>query len=151
MGIVYVSGNILEAKTEVITNAVNCVGVMGAGLAKQFKDKYPEMFKDYREACRYKELFPGQIHVYKIHSTSPPFYIFNFPTKKDWRNPSKIEYIEKGLNTMRKVLSTTNIKSISIPKLGCGLGGLKWSDVNLLIKKYLVDLNIEIRVYGDDI
>ena len=150
MGIVYVSGNILEAKTEVITNAVNCVGIMGAGLALQFAKKYPEMVKDYREACRYKALYPGQIHVYELHSTSPPFYIFNFPTKTDLK-PSQLAYIEKGLNTMRKVLSTTDIKSISIPKLGCGFGGLNWSDVNSLIKKYLAELNIEIRVYGDDI
>ena len=150
MGIVYVSENILQAKTEAITNSVNCIGIMGAGLGLQFGKKYPSMLKDYREACKYKVLYPGQIHIYELHSTSLPFYIFNFPTKTDLK-PSRLEYIEKGLNTMRRVLFTTGIKSISIPKLGCGLGGLDWSDVNTLIKKYLSDLNVEIRVYGDDI
>ncbi len=150
MGIIYVSGNILEAKTESVTNQVNCAGVMGMGLAKQFADKYPSMLKDYRDACRQNALYPGQIHIYELHRTSPPFYIFNFPTKDDWNLLSELEYIEEGLNTMIKVLSALDIKSISIPKLGCGLGGLNWNDVNLLIKKYLSDVGAEIKVYGED-
>ena len=120
-------------------------------MAKQFADKYPSMLKDYRDACRHNALYPGQIHIYELHRTSQPFYIFNFPTKDDWNLPSELEYIEEGLNTMRKVLSTMDIKSISIPKLGCGLGGLNWSDVNSLIKKYLSDVGVEIVVYGEDV
>ncbi len=151
MGIVYVSGNILEAKTEAVINPVNCVGVMGAGLAKQFHDKYPKMYKDYRDICRYGELAPGRLHVFDREVFDPPFYIVNFPTKKDWRHPSKLEYIETGLTALVRVLGRLNVKNVSIPKLGCGLGGLNWRDVNSLIKKYLGDIGVEVMVYGEDV
>ncbi len=150
MGIVYVSGNILEATTEAVINPVNCVGVMGAGLAKQFRDKYPNMFRDYKDICRCGELVPGRLHIFDREVFAPPFFIINFPTKKDWREPSELEYIETGLVMLVRVLGRLNVKSISIPKLGCGLGGLNWHDVNSLIKKYLSDVGVEVMVYGED-
>lgn len=151
MGIVYVSGDILKATTEAVINPVNCVGIMGAGLAKQFSDKYPKMYKDYRDICHYGELNPGRLHVFDRERFSPPFYIINFPTKKHWKNPSKLEYIESGLVTLVQILGRLGAKSISIPKLGCGLGGLDWHDVNSLIKRHLSDVRVKIVAYGEDV
>ncbi len=151
IGIVYVSGDILKATTEAIINPVNTAGVMGAGLAKQFHSKYPRMFKDYRDMCRLGELIPGRLHVFDREGFSPPFYIINFPTKKHWSQPSRLEYIETGLSTLVQILGRLSARSISIPKLGCGLGGLNWCDVNSLIKKYLSNAEVKIMVYGEDI
>ncbi len=151
MGIVYASGDILKATTEAIVNPVNCAGVMGAGLAKQFHDKYPRMYKDYRDMCQLGELIPGRLHVFDREVFSLPFFIINFPTKIHWRQPSKLEYIESGLATLVRIMPRLNVKDISIPKLGCGLGGLDWHDVNVLIKKYLSNIGAKIVMYGEDI
>jgi len=151
MGLIYVSGDILEATTEAVANPVNCVGIMGDGLAKQFRDKYPNMFRHYCDACHRGVLAPGRLLIYDREIFNPPFYIISFPTKKDWRHPSKLEYIESGLVALVKILRLMGINSISVPKLGCGLGGLDWKDVNSLIKKHLSDVNCQVVVYGDDI
>ena len=126
---------------------------MGAGLAKQFADKYPAMLRHYRDICERGLLYPGEIIIYEPQTGDMPLYVFNFPTKDHWKDPSKLEYIERGLVTLRRILRTrqAHITSISIPKLGCGLGGLDWTDVNLLIKKYLSDMDYQVIVYGEDI
>lgn len=147
----YISADILEATTEAVVNPVNCVGVMGAGLARQFRDRYPSMFSHYRDACRRGILIPGRLHIYDRETFNPPFYIINSPTKKDWRDPSKLEYIESGLIALVGVLRSMGINSVSVPKLGCGLGGLNWVDVNSLIKKYLNDVDCQVVVYGEDV
>ncbi len=150
MGVEYVSGDILESATEAVINPVNCVGVMSTGLAKQFRDKYPSMFMHYSDACWRGVLIPGRLLTYDRETFDPPFYIINFPTKKHWRHPSKLEYIESGLIALVGVLRSMSINSVSIPKLGCGLGGLDWKDVNSLIKKYLSNVDCQVAVYGDD-
>jgi O-acetyl-ADP-ribose deacetylase (regulator of RNase III) len=128
--------DILTHNSEYIVNPVNCVGVMGKGLALQVKLKYPNVFRVYKEACN-----KGLVKVGKMLVVDN---IINFPTKQDWRNPSKLEWIESGLKDLRQLIIDRNIQSISIPKLGCGLGGLDWHDVKPLIDKYLSGLNCTI-------
>lgn len=124
------TGNILDANAEALVNTVNCVGVMGKGLALQFKKSYPENFKDYVRACKTNVLVPGKLHIFKQDNSK---YIINFPTKNHWKEKSKIEYIENGLSTLKNELKKLEIKSIAIPPLGCGNGGLYWPDVRKLI------------------
>jgi len=144
----FVKGNLLEAKTEALTNAVNTVGVMGKGIALQFKKAFPNNYDIYKEACKNDDIAIGKLLVYKEVSTEGEKFIINFPTKKHWRAKSKIEYIEAGLIDLVKVIETYQIKSIAIPPLGCGNGGLDWNEVLPLIEKYLADLeDIEILIY----
>jgi O-acetyl-ADP-ribose deacetylase (regulator of RNase III) len=130
------SGNIFEADTQGIVNPVNCVGVMGAGLAKKFKQFYPDMFEAYKEQCTKGELQPGTIFTWVVDLWGEPVsahYIFNFPTKKHWRDPSTISYIRSGLTTLVKVMKRHDVHSVALPALGCGLGGLEWPEVKDLI------------------
>ena len=124
-------GNLLTADVDALVNPVNVVGVMGKGLALQFKKAFPENFKSYDQACKAGEIAPGKMHVVK-RLTSPRF-IINFPTKKHWRHPAKLEYIRDGLHDMVKQSKALGLESIAIPPLGCGNGGLSWSDVKPLI------------------
>lgn len=124
-------------------NPVNCVGVMGAGLARQFRDKYPKNYVAYSIACANKECTIGTVFPFKENGK----LIVNFPTKNDWRFPSRIEYIEKGLPSLLAVLAYNNIKSVAIPQLGCGLGGLNWKDVKPLILETFKDIEIELDIY----
>lgn len=119
----YSKGDIFDSGCEALVNAVNCIGVMGKGLAFQFKKRYPEMFQDYQKACR-DGLRPGQMHIWENEGK----YIINFPTKDDL-SPSKLEYIRSGLIALAEVIKEKEIKSIAIPALGCGLGGLSWGQV----------------------
>jgi O-acetyl-ADP-ribose deacetylase (regulator of RNase III) len=140
----YISGNIFNCKVDALVNAVNCVGVMGRGLALQFKKKFPDNFKSYEAACKRGEVQPGRMFVYETGELIPRF-IINFPTKRHWRDKSKIEDIEAGLIDLSLVIREKGISSIAIPALGCGLGGLNWSDVRLLIEsvlKHLEDIYI---------
>lgn len=143
-------GNLLEAKTEAIVNAVNCVGVMGKGLALQFRQKFSEdYFKDYKRACQNGELQIGKVHVYKLNSKTNPQYIINFPTKDHWRGRSKSEYIESGLRSLKAEIGKRGIKSIAMPALGCGLGGLDWEEVKPFIKDTFADISgIEILLFA---
>lgn len=117
----YVKGNILESDAEALVNPVNCVGVMGAGLAKQFKAKYPEMFDKYKELCKQGKFHGGHIHIYQIKGKRR--FIINFATKVHWKDKAKLDYIKFGLGTLVYFLKYTPlIKSIAIPALGCGDG-----------------------------
>ncbi len=122
-------GNILEADVQALVNTVNTVGVMGKGIALQFKNAFPAMFEAYVAACKAKKLQPGQMHVYDRGQMFNPRYIINFPTKRHWKGKSKIADIKAGLDALVEELRNWGIKSIAIPPLGCGYGGLDWDDV----------------------
>ena len=126
-------GDILKADAEALVNTVNCVGVMGRGIALQFRKAFPENFNVYKKACKNGEVKPGKMFVYDLNRISNPHFIINFPTKRHWRNKSRLEDIELGLQDLIKFIQQQKIHSIAIPPLGCGLGGLNWSDVRSLI------------------
>ena len=125
-------GNLLEENIEALVNTVNCVGVMGKGIALQFKQAFPENFKQYKKACDAKQVQPGQMFTTSTDKLFPR-YIINFPTKDHWKGKSKIEDIESGLKALVKEVKKLNIKSIAIPPLGCGNGGLNWEVVKPMI------------------
>lgn len=145
----FVEGDFFDYDADVRVNTVNCVGVMGAGVALAFKKKFPEMYKDYKSACSKKEIKPGKPHVWsKGDMFSKRLTIINFPTKDHWRRPSTYEYVESGLIWLRNFLSTYSDDScITIPALGCGHGGLDWEIVKKLIIKHLSDLEIKVLVF----
>lgn len=145
--ITYLQGNLFSLfnKVDAITNTVNCVGVMGKGIALEFKNRFPINYKEYRIKCASKELTIGQSFVYEIPSHLQTKYIINFPTKKHWRNPSKVEYIEQGLDNLTTLIAEYKIKSIAMPALGCGNGNLDWKVVKPIIEEklsHLKDVNI---------
>ncbi len=125
----YKCGDILRAEAEALVNTVNCVGVMGRGIALQIKNAFPENFKAYAAACRNEEVQPGRMFVFETGQLTNPRYIINFPTKRHWRGKSRMEDIEAGLNALVDTVRQYNIRSIAIPPLGSGLGGLDWSEV----------------------
>ena len=139
----YVRGDIFNSPAQVLVNTVNTVGVMGKGIALSFKKKYPEMFTIYRKACDKHQLVIGKLMLWY----GPDHWILNFPTKEHWRNPSKMEYIEKGLMAFQRKYADYNITSIAFPKLGCGNGELDWEQVKPLMEKYLKELPIDIYIY----
>ncbi len=118
----YKTGNILTEDTEALVNTVNCVGIMGRGLALQFKKTYPDNYNAYKKACNRKEMQPGKMFVFSITGSTRPQYIINFPTKQHWRGNSKLEDIKIGLLALAKELEQRKIRSVAIPPLGCGLG-----------------------------
>lgn len=130
------SGDLLIAPVDVLVNPVNCVGVMGAGLALQFKEVYPEMFRSYQIACREGALTPGRVHVWATGEYQPA-YVMNFPTKNHWREKSDLYWIGKGLQDLDRQLHTLPVQSVAIPALGCGLGGLDYEDVRDLLYRIL--------------
>lgn len=142
----YVRGDLLKSPTQVLVNTVNTVGIMGAGIALQFKEQYPEMFQKYQLLCKKKLLDIGKLYLWKPTNTSSK-EILLFPTKKHWLNLSKLNWIEAGLQKFVENYERLNIKSIAFPKLGCGNGGLSWHDVKPSMEKYLGPLPIEIYVY----
>lgn len=144
----YIKGNLLDAKTQALVNTVNTVGVMGKGIALQFKEAFPMNYKIYAAACKKKELQTGQLLVVKEQTLEGEKIIINFPTKTEWFMKSKYEYIEGGLRELAKVIEENRIESIAIPPLGCGNGGLKWEKVKLMIERYLGHLtNVSILVF----
>ena len=146
--ITYVKGNILYDQADAIINTVNTVGVMGKGLALQFKKAFPENFKIYKTACDHEQLVTGKVLSVSLESLSAPYYIINFPTKAHWKGKSKVEYIEQGLEDLKKEVSRLALKSVAIPALGSGLGGLPWPQVEELINRHLRDMpDVEWRVY----
>jgi len=135
-------GDTLEADAEALVNTVNCFGVMGRGLALQFKKVFPENFKAYEVACKHGDVRPGRMFVYETDSVSNPKYIVNFPTKRHWRDKSRLEDIENGLVALVHEIRSRNITSIAVPPLGSGLGGLDWSAVRPRIERALCDLTL---------
>lgn len=145
----YVDGDFFNFDADIRINTVNCVGVMGAGVALAFKNKYPEMYKEYKKACINGEIRPGKPQVWFDGDLfSKGVTIINFPTKDHWRKPSEYEYIEQGLIWLRDYLKQySNDFTITVPALGCGHGGLDWNIVKELIKKYLGELQINVLVF----
>lgn len=144
----YKTGDLFNDSAEAIVNTVNCVGVMGRGIALQFKKRYPENFKEYEDKCKLGEITPGRMFVFETNSFINPKYIINFPTKRHWRGASRIEDIESGLVDLIKAIKKYEINSIAIPPLGSGLGGLEWALVKSKIEAALTDIDdVEINVY----
>lgn len=144
----YKTGDIFKEEVEAIVNTVNCVGIMGRGIALQFKKRFPENFKTYEAACKQKEVVPGKMFVHETASLIGPKYVINFPTKRHWRGASRMEDIESGLQDLTSVIADLNIKSIALPPLGCGLGGLDWNQVQSRIEKMFSNLsNVEVIVF----
>jgi len=128
-------GDLLGTNAEALVNTVNTVGVMGKGIALQFKQAYPDNYSAYEAACRRGEVELGKMFVFHRHTSNNPRLIINFPTKKHWREKSRIKDIESGLRSLIDVVKREGIKSIAVPPLGCGNGGLDWSDVHPLIEQ----------------
>ena len=138
----------LESEAEALVNTVNTVGVMGKGIALQFKNMFPGNFKLYSNACKNRAVKVGQLLVTKEEALlAGKKIIINFPTKTDWRLPSEYQYIEAGLTELVKVIKKEKIKSIAIPPLGSGNGGLDWNKVKQIMEKHLSDLDCEIHIY----
>jgi O-acetyl-ADP-ribose deacetylase (regulator of RNase III) len=134
------SGDIIGEDAEALVNAVNCVGVMGKGLALQFKAAFPANFREYAAACRRGEVVPGKVFLHETGQLTNPHFIINFPTKRHWRDKSRIDDIEAGLRSLRQEVEVRSIRSVALPALGCGLGGLRWVEVRPLIQRMLTDL-----------
>lgn len=135
------TGDILRADVEALVNTVNCVGIMGRGIALQFKNDFPENFKAYEAACAREEVQPGKMFVFDTRTLTNPKFIINFPTKRHWRGKSRMEDIDSGLKALVEEIRTRGIRSIAIPPLGSGLGGLDWAEVRPRIIEALRGLN----------
>lgn len=142
--IYYAHGNIFESPAGVLVNPCNTVGVMGAGLALQFKIKYPEMFVKYQRHCQEHLLFIRRLALYTCHDGKR---VLCFPTKQHWRDNSQIDYISIGLQNFRTTYAKKKITSVAFPKLGCGKGNLSWDDVKPIMEKYLSNLPIDVYIY----
>jgi O-acetyl-ADP-ribose deacetylase (regulator of RNase III) len=147
--ITFKEGNLLEAKVEALVNTVNTAGVMGKGIALMFKEAFPENFRAYEDACKKNEVNVGSVFVTERKDLlGGPKWIVNFPTKKHWRNPSKLDWIKDGLEDLKKVIKEKNIHSIALPPLGSGNGGLDWHQVKPIIVAALNDLqDVTVIVY----
>jgi len=143
-----VQGDILQADAEALVNTVNCVGVMGRGIALQFKKRFPENFKHYKAVCDNKELQPGKMLIYDLNRLYNPRYVINFPTKRHWKGKSRMADIKAGLQTLVEEVCKRDIHSIAIPPLGCGLGGLRWADVRAKIEEAFQDqTDVQVLLY----
>jgi O-acetyl-ADP-ribose deacetylase (regulator of RNase III) len=152
MTIEYKIGNMFDEPTEAIVNTVNCVGVMGKGVALEFKRRWPENFKAYKRVCDDKSLMPGKMFVFDnsdFLEGSKHRFLINFPTKQHWRSQSKIQYVEDGLVDFIEQVRHLGIKSVAVPPLGCGNGGLDWSDVRPLIERAVSELpDVHFVIFG---
>jgi O-acetyl-ADP-ribose deacetylase (regulator of RNase III) len=149
MSITRGTGNLLTQNVEALVNTVNTQGIMGKGIALQFKKAWPAMFKDYEAACKRGDVVSGHMHVWETGSLTGPRFIINFPTKRHWRARSTIKDIEDGLVDLAQVLRDRGITSVAIPPLGCGNGGLDWREVEPRILRALAPLanSVEIRIF----
>jgi O-acetyl-ADP-ribose deacetylase (regulator of RNase III) len=138
-----IKGNMFNSKANTLVNPINCVGVMGKGLAKEFKNRFPEMFKDYKNKCDKDKIKVGKVYFYKTDTMN----IINFPTKMHWRPPSSLDWIEEGLDYLVDNYQLWGIESLAIPALGCGLGGLLWEEVGPIMYEKLKDLPIPVELY----
>jgi len=144
--ITVLTGNIFTTACNTIVNTVNCVGVMGAGIAYEYRLRYPEMYEKYQKLCKENLLQIGSLWIYKAENKS----ILNFPTKNDWKQPSKIEYLEKGLQKFVDTYKKKEITSIAFPLLGASHGGLTQEQSLSTMKKYLTQCDIEIEIWHFD-
>ena len=143
----FTQGNLLEADAEALVNTVNTVGVSGKGIALMFKEAFPENFRAYEAASKAGRVVAGGLFITERHDMLGPRYIINFATKQHWRHPSKLVWIKEGLKALRHEVETRGIRSIAIPPLGAGNGGLQWADVRPLIEDALRDLATDIVVF----
>jgi len=142
------TGDILQAGAEAIVNTVNCVGVMGRGIALQFKKAFPANFRAYAVACEEGEVQPGRMFVFDTGAFTNPRYVINFPTKRHWKGKSRLEDIDSGLIVLAREVRERGIKSIAVPPLGAGLGGLDWNDVRPRIEAALQDIpDLDVMIY----
>lgn len=139
----YNESTIFNTNAQTLVNTINCNGVMGAGLALEFKLRYPQMYSSYVESCRQREIQVGHVYFYQYNTTH---LIVNFPTKKDWKYPSRLEWISEGLKDFVKQYKHWGVRSVAFPKLGCDRGGLDWKQVKPLMEKYLLPLE-DLQVY----
>ncbi len=137
----YQTGDIIAEDAEALVNTVNCVGIMGRGIALQFKNAFPDNFKAYEAACNRGEVQPGRMFVFETGLLTYPRYIINFPTKRHWRGKSRLSDIEAGLDALASEIKSRGIRSVAIPPLGSGLGGLQWNDVRQRIERALSALS----------
>lgn len=142
-------GNLLADDADALVNTVNTEGVMGKGIALQFKRAYPEMHKAYARAAKAGEIVPGRMHVWATGAMTGPRYVINFPTKRHWRSPSRMQDVESGLVDLVRVVRDLEITSIAVPPLGCGNGGLDWREVEPRIQRAFAELSdeVDVRVY----
>jgi O-acetyl-ADP-ribose deacetylase (regulator of RNase III) len=146
--ITFTQGDILKANAEALVNTVNCVGVMGRGVALQFRKAFPDNFKAYEAACKSHEVRPGKMFVYDLNSLCGVRFIINFPTKEHWKGKSRITDVQSGLADLADIVKRRRIRSIAIPPLGCGLGGLNWDEVRpLLIETFQSMPEITVLVF----
>ena len=144
----YITGNILESAAEALINTVNTDGVMGKGIALQFKKAYPNNFKAYANACKNKQIDIGKLFVHEDSNLNQgKKIIINFPTKRSWKKPSEYSFIEEGLNDLIRIMEKKQIKSIAIPPLGAGNGGLEWGRVKKIIEQKLSHLDLDVLIY----
>jgi O-acetyl-ADP-ribose deacetylase (regulator of RNase III) len=143
--IIEAKGNLLDAEAEALVNTVNTVGVMGKGIALQFKKAFPKNFAAYERACKAGEVKPGKMFIFEAAELSGPRFVINFPTKRHWRGSSRVEDIESGLDALVADVRRLGIRSVAVPPLGCGSGGLDWSDVRPRIERAFAELP-EVRV-----
>jgi O-acetyl-ADP-ribose deacetylase (regulator of RNase III) len=139
----FIKGDLFKSEAQTLVNTVNCVGFMGKGVALEFKTRYPNMFKDYKDRCSRGQVRPGILMIYK--ETTP--WVLNFPTKRHWKGKSIIDDIEAGLSALVNNYKEWGIKSLAMPALGCGYGGLDWAHVKPLIERYLSDVSMDVEVY----
>ena len=144
----YTTGNLLTAQAEALVNTVNEVGVMGKGVALMFREAFPDAARAYEAAAKAHRVRVGQMFVSPSHALIGPRWIINFPTKKHWRHPSKLEWIRDGLKDLVRVVHEQKIKSLALPPLGCGNGGLEWTQVRREIEATFADLpEVDVLVY----
>ena len=144
----YASGDLLNDDAEALVNTVNCVGVMGKGIALQFKRKFPANFEAYALACKKNEVKLGRVFTFELNSLVGPKWIVNFPTKGHWKSQSKLDDIRAGLDSLADFINRREISTIAIPPLGAGNGGLQWTDVRPLLEEFARNVDAEVRVYA---
>lgn len=143
------TGNLLEADVEALVNTVNCVGFMGKGIALQFKQAWPDNFEAYAEACKAGAVQPGRMFIWETGRMINPKFLINFPTKRHWKGKSRIEDIKSGLRALVAEIRRLGIRSVAVPPLGCGNGGLDWTDVRPLIEAAFAELSdVEVSLYS---
>ena len=152
MSIALAHGDLLKQDdVDAIVNTVNCVGVMGKGIALQFRNKWPENFHAYEIACKAKKVRPGTMFVFDSGGLVKPNFIINFPTKDHWRGKSSLKFIRAGMSDLVAHIRRLGIRSIAIPPLGCGNGGLHWDDVRPVIESAFVELpEVDVRLFPPD-